>query len=146
MNKIVPFATSSSVNDSSMKRSESQDDAEQQKREQIPTIDDVPTLYRPLKNLLMIKPMPDIVKIGNIIIPNGTRIEMNEGHVLALGPECTAGIEIGDCVTWDGNTENSMEIDGVKFLLVAQVCCVMSIPKAELEKAAAARLAEETTQ
>lgn len=110
-------------------------DHEQKQREQIPTISEIPTAYRPLKNLLMVIPLPDIEKIGSIILPNRSTLTMNEGHVVALGPESKSGIEVGDCVVWDENTENKMEIDGVKFLLVADVCCILRIPKADLEKA-----------
>lgn len=125
---------------------ENQDDHEQLQREKIPTIEEVPTQYRPLKNLLMVVPLPDIEKVGQIFIPQRSTLTMNEGHVVAIGPECGKGIEVGDCVTWDENTENKMVIDGVKFLLVADVCCVMRIPKADLESAADARLAQETAQ
>lgn len=120
----------------------SQDDAEQVKREQIPTIDDVPTLYRPLKSLLMVIPLPDIKQVGHIIIPERANLTMNEGHVVAKGPECQLDIDIGDCVTWDGQTENQMSIDGVRFLLVAEACCIMKITKEDLEIAAQTRADE----
>lgn len=121
----------------------SQDHEDQIKRERIPTIADVPTLYRPRKNMLMIVPLPEMESFGGIFIPSGARLAMNEGHVVAVGPDVTPDIRVGDCVTWDENTENRMEIDGIKFLLISELVCVMSIPHEELEKAAQARAERE---
>lgn len=117
----------------------SQDHEDQLKREKIATIADVPTLYRPRKNMLMVIPLPEMEMFGGIYVPSGTRLAMNEGHVIAVGPDVTPDIRVGDCVTWDENTENRMEVDGIKFLLVSELVCVMSIPHEELEKAALER-------
>lgn len=120
----------------------SQDHEDQVKREKIPTIDSVPTMYRPRKNMLMVVPLPEMESFGGIIIPNGMRLAMNEGHVIAVGPDVPKDVRVGDCVTWDENTENRMEIDGIKFVLVSELVCVMSIPREELTKAAEERAAK----
>lgn len=117
----------------------SQDHEDQIKREKIPTIADVPTLYRPRKNMLMVVPLPEMEMFGGIIVPSGMRLAMNEGHVIAVGPDVQKDIQVGDCVTWDENTENRMEVDGIKFLLVSELVCIMSIPHEELKKAALER-------
>lgn len=108
---------------------------DQIKREKIPTIADVPTLYRPLKNMMIVIPLPEIDKVGNIIIPEKARVTMNEGHVVALGPQVKE-IEIGDCITWDETADNKMIIDGVEFALISEASCAMVIKKSSLEKSA----------
>lgn len=88
----------------------------------------------------MVVPLPEIEKRGGIIIPQVARKQLNEGHIIALGPLCQAKLEEGDCITWDEHAESLLDIDGVKFVLVneSQVC--MRIPKAELEAAYAAEI------
>lgn len=113
---------------------------DQQKRQRIPTIADVPSLYRPCLNLLMVVPLADIEKVGGIIIPDTARKQLNEGHIVAMGPLCGAKLEVGDCITWDEHSENRMNVDGFNFILVNESQVAMRIPKAELEAAYAAEI------
>lgn len=112
---------------------------DQIKRVKIPNRSDLKTDYHPRGNFVMILPLPDITQIGQILLPNRSTIRLNEGHVLEVGPMAQdAGLKPGDCVTWDLNTENRMDVDGVPFLLVADSCILMVIPRAELEALQAA--------
>lgn len=88
----------------------------------------------------MVKPLPDIEMVGGIIVPHTARVQLNEGHILAMGPLCQSKLEVGDCVTWDEHAENRMEADGVKFVLVNESQIAMRIPRAELEAAYAAEI------
>lgn len=117
-----------------------QDIEDQLNREKVPTLEDVPTLYRPTKNYLMIVPLPTIGKVGSIIIPDRVQVALNEGHIVAKGPRCTDEVGIGDCVTWDSSQEFRMEIDGVKFLVLSEGEVCMSIPFQSLIKSATDRL------
>lgn len=102
-------------------------------RKKIPSIDDVPTKYRPLHGLLMVIPLPAIDKIGQIVLPDRSQIILNEGHVVARGPSCTKQIEIGDCITWEKQTETRMSIDNVDFILVNEATVIMKIPSESLK-------------
>lgn len=111
--------------------------SDQEKREVIPTRESLPSMFHPCHNLLMCIPVPGITKIGTIILPDTATITLNEGHVVEKGPLCSEHIGIGDCVTWDVQSEYRLEVDGVKFILVKENCITMVIPRAELEAAAA---------
>jgi len=106
---------------------------DQKKREIIPTRDSLKTQYHPLSQLLMVVPIPGITKVGNIILPEKSTIQMNEGHIVEKGPKCTENVQVGDCVTWDQNSEYRLDVDGVKFVLVNESSCTMRIPLAELQ-------------
>lgn len=105
-------------------------DAEQ--REIVPTRADVPTKYHPSNDLMMIVPLPNVTKVGNIILPDKVQIVLNEGHVVEKGPKSGDQFEIGDCVTWDQQSEYRLDIDGVKFVLVRPNAIIMRIPVADL--------------
>lgn len=95
-------------------------------RENIPSIDDLDTLYRPFNSQIMVIPLKAITRRGRIIIPDQAQTIINEGHVVALGPllrndpnalYCEIGI--GDCVAWSQHTETRYETDGrAEFLLI----------------------------
>lgn len=118
---------------------DTQDLQDQLAREKIVTIADVPTLYRPLNTGLMVAPLPEISKIGSIIIPDRARLSMNEGIIVAKGDKVPDEFGIGDCITWDETQDNQMEIEGVKFILVGCNHVLMRIPKEALDKSRAAR-------
>lgn len=101
-------------------------------REKIPLRSDLPTAYHPLHDLLMVIPIPDIGQIGSIILPSKHTIQLNEGHVVEKGPRCGEQIGIGDCITWDSNSEYRMNVDGTPFILVRESCVTMNIPQREL--------------
>lgn len=117
---------------------------DQRKRERIPTVDDVPTQYRPTGRLLMVVPLPAVEKVGTIIIPDRHQEQMNEGHVVAKGKDCTSGIEEGDCVVWGQSQQFNMDVDDVKFVLVPEASCMMVIKKADLAESAAEREPKES--
>lgn len=106
--------------------------ADQLAREKVPSRADLPTKYHPLTNLLMVIPIPSLDKIGSLYLPEKSRIVMNEGHVIEKGPLCTESISVGDCITWDQNSEYRLDIDGVKFVLVKESSVTMHIHHDEL--------------
>lgn len=101
-------------------------------REKIPSRTDLPTAYHPLHDLLMVIPIPDINKVGSIILPDRATIVLNEGHVIEKGPRCGDQIGVGDCITWDSNSEYRMNVDGTPFILVRESCVTMYISRKEL--------------
>ena len=92
------------------------------------------TQYNPTGTLLMIQPFPDIdVTAGGIILPNQSRIQMNEGHILkvgshAKGPNSETLFNPGDKVCWDENSEYRLDVDGDKFVLVNAERVLLHIP------------------
>lgn len=101
---------------------------EQKAREAVPHRSDLPTLYQPCKQLLMVIPLPCIKNVGSIILPDRATITLNEGHIVQKGPLCSDQFTEGECVTWDAQSEYRMEIEGVKFILVAEPNIIMKIP------------------
>lgn len=114
-------------------------DAEQ--RERIPSRSDVPTLYRPVAGYLMVKRLDDISKVGSIVLPDTRTISLDEGHVIEKGPACTKEFALGDCVFWSSAADWSMNIDGIRFVLVPESAVLMRIPREVLETEAAKRKA-----
>lgn len=112
--------------------------ADQLEREQIPSLADIPTQYRPTRTLVMVKPLESIKQVGSIHLPQGSELIMNEGHVLAKGSLVSADIQIGDCVTWDNHSEHRMKIDDVRFVLVQEHAIIMKIPNTVLDPTRAA--------
>lgn len=102
-------------------------------RENIPSRADLPTDYEPERNFLMVVPLPTIKQIGSLILPESSQLTLNEGHIVAKGCETKERYEVGDCITWESNSEYRMEVDGVKFTLVADNCVIMRIPKCKLD-------------
>lgn len=127
---------------------EQSDLEDQLKREKIAKIEDVKTLYRPVRNIVMCIPLPDVKQVGSIIIPDRHPIPVNEGHIVAMGPDPDLHkyYGIGDCVTWGRNMETAMEIEGFKFVLIPEGGILMRISKEELEKKAAERIINEPQQ
>lgn len=105
---------------------------DQIKRETIPSRADIPTAFHPCHDLFMVVPVPDITKVGTIFLPDRASITLNEGHIVEKGPLCSERFDVGDCVTWDTNSEYRMEVDGVKFILVRESVINMRIPRKEL--------------
>lgn len=104
-------------------------------REKIPTRADVPTLYEPEKNMLMVVPLPEQGAVGDIVLPDRSRITYNEGHIVACGPAANPRFKIGDCVTWNTHSEYRMGIETAKFVLIADGEILMRIPKDKLVQA-----------
>jgi co-chaperonin GroES (HSP10) len=107
-------------------------DPDQIARENIPTRADVPTQYDPEQNLLMIKVLDSISQVGSILIPETARVQLCEGHIVAVGPAANKRFSEGDCVTWGKNAEYRMEVDGVKFVIVPDTAILMRIPREQL--------------
>lgn len=98
-------------------------------RLQIPKRSDVPTMYGPVGDYLMVVPLPDQnVTDGGLVLPDRHVVRYNEGHIVEMGPRCTLEFQIGDCVTWNQNTEYALSIENVKFILVREVNIFMRIP------------------
>lgn len=102
-------------------------------REVIPSIQDVPTLYRPVRDFVMVVPLPDQSKVGEIILPDRSHVVYNEGHVVALGPNCSPNIRIGDCIFWSQHSEYQMQIEKSKFVLLQENNVLMKISAQELQ-------------
>lgn len=85
---------------------------DQEKRENIPDPATFKSLARPARNLLLVKMLPEIKSINNIIIPENSsiRIQACEGHVLFRGPDAKH-YNTGDCVTFEKNLAIGIEID-----------------------------------
>lgn len=105
---------------------------DQEAREIVPSRSDLPTAYHPCHNFLMVVPLPTITTIGTIILPEQSEIRLNEGHIVEKGPLCTDNMNVGDCVTWDAQSEYRMRIDDVPFILVKESSITMFIPVKEL--------------
>ena len=108
-------------------------DPDQIAREKIPTRADVPTQYDPEQNLLMVKVLDSISQVGTILIPDTARVQLCEGHIVAVGPAANKRFSEGDCVTWGQNAEYRMEVDGVKFAIVPDTAVILRIPRERLE-------------
>lgn len=106
---------------------------DEQKRKEIPRRESIPTLYSPVGAYLMLVPLPDVDQVGHIIIPNAAQRPMNEGHLIEKGPMAPEEFEIGDCLTWDANSEMRMNIDGHKFVLVGPQNILMRVPWKKLD-------------
>lgn len=106
--------------------------ADQAARQVVPERKDVPTQYHPCQDLIMVIPLPTITKVGTIILPESSVINLNEGHIVEKGPRCSDQFEVGDCITWDTNSEYRMKVDGTPFILVRESVISMRIPLAEL--------------
>lgn len=99
-------------------------------REKIPTIEAVPTLYRPSHNFLMIVPLPEQDRSeGGLWLTEKSKIKYYEGHVVAKGPRCSDQYGIGDCVTYPQSAEYLLQVEDVKFVLVIEPEILMSISK-----------------
>lgn len=105
-----------------------------EKRVEIPSRADLKTQYHPMNDLMMIVPLPEIKTVGGIILPDRAQITLNEGHIVELGPKSGDQFGVGDCVTWDQQSEYRLDVDGVKFILVRPSAIIMRIPHAELVK------------
>lgn len=103
-------------------------------REKVPERGDVPTKYHPCQDLLMVVPLPTITKVGSIILPQSSVINLNEGHIIEKGPRCSDQFTVGDCITWDVNSEFRMKVDDVAFILVRESVISMKIPHSELNQ------------
>ncbi len=105
-----------------------------EKRLRIPKRSDLKTKYHPANDLMMVIPLPEIRSVGGIILPDRAQITLNEGHVVEMGPKAGDQFGIGDCITWDQQSEYRLDVDGVKFILVRPNAIIMGIPKKELEE------------
>ena len=92
------------------------------------------TLYNPTGTLIMVDPLPDIdVTAGGIILPNQSRIQMNEGIIRKVGSHAKGSqgetlFVPGDKVCWDENSEYRMDVNGDKFVLVNAERILLRIP------------------
>lgn len=108
---------------------------EDELRENIPSIEDVPTLYRPSHSFLMIVPLPEQDRTeGGIFLTEKSRQRYYEGHVVAKGPRCSDQYNLGDCVTYPQSAEYLLEVEKVKFTLVMESEVLMFISRAALEQ------------
>ena len=96
------------------------------------------TEYLPTGDFLIVDPLLDIdVTAGGIILPNQSRIQMNEGHVRKVGSHAKGSngetiFSPGDKVCWDENSEYRMDVDGDKFVLVNAGRILLKIPAIEV--------------
>lgn len=103
-------------------------------RAAVPVRSDLPTKYHPVKNYLMVIPLPDQGQSeGGLVLPDRSRITYNEGHIVEKGRLCSNQFNVGDCITWNQSGEYRLEIEGVKFVLLEEANVLLFIPKAELE-------------
>lgn len=115
---------------------------DQEKRENIPTRDQIPTAYKPLRNFVMVVPLPFPEKMGQIVLPdnNSFKADACEGHVVDKGPKVSDEVGIGDCVTFEKPMAVGMELeDGSKFLLLPETSLILRIPAEILKTQANAR-------
>lgn len=102
---------------------------EDKMRMEIAEISDVPTAYRPVQNMFMIAPLPGQGQSeGGIILPNGSRVEYTEGHIVAMGPTCIHKFNVGDCVCWAPHQASKLSIEDVEFVLLCETAVLMYIP------------------
>lgn len=77
--------------------------------------------YNPAKNYFLVKPEMESEKSeGGIIIPEQARHMLNEGEVLKCGPECGSDIVPGMFITWAGNSEYKLDIEGATVIAVQE--------------------------
>lgn len=108
---------------------------EDKMRMEIADIKDVPTAYRPVQNFLMIVSLPNQGKSdGGILLPNGSRVEYNEGHIVAKGPNCVLTFALGDCVTWAPHQASKLVIEDVEFIILSETQVLMYIPVTTLQE------------
>ena len=106
------------------------------------------TSYQPTGTFLMVDADPDITQVGGILLPNQSRIQMNEGTVRKVGTHAKGSegevlFVPGDRVCWDENSEYRMDIDGDKFVLVNAERILLKIPTSLASKiATVAKLSE----
>lgn len=113
---------------------------DQLKRESIPQHSDLGTDYEPLGNYLMVIPIPDPEKIGEIILPERAKIQQCEGHIVAVGEGVPTRYEVGDFVTWGMHHEIRMSTESEKtFCCVPYTAAILIIKKAKLVASAARR-------
>lgn len=106
-------------------------------RSRIPTIDDLPTLFRPANGWMMVKNLPTQGESeGGIILPEISKINYTEGHIVAVANDQLSshhGFNMGDCVTWSPSSAYEFATgDGVKFSLVKPQDVLMYIPREKL--------------
>lgn len=106
--------------------------SDDEKRNIIPKRSDLPTRYHPVGNNLMVIPLPDIERVGELVLPERARYVLNEGHIIEVGPSCREKWDVGDCVTWEVNSEYRFDIEGSKFVLISEGSVQMRIPVSEL--------------
>lgn len=118
-------------------------------RMQIPTRSQLTTKYNPVRNYLMVIPLPDQnMTTGGLHLPDRHTIEVLEGHVVEKGPLCSAEIEVGDCITWIKSTAVKCEWDETipheVILLVPESGVLMRIPNRVLTLVLKGELLSET--
>lgn len=121
---------------------ENPEPSDQEKRETIPSVKDLPTGYRPMRDLVMVKMLPNPERIGKVLLPENNSIVADacEGHVMAKGPRVSDQVQVGDCITFEKNYAVNMELDdGSKFTLLPEQAILLSWPVKDLADRSHAR-------
>lgn len=106
-------------------------------REKIPSINDLNTMYRPVGTFLMCIPLPAQESVGSILLPDAVqasrKMQMNEGHIVAMGEKADPEFKVGDCVTWGLHTEFKLQTEDCDpFVLVQGANIILRIPHEKL--------------
>lgn len=105
-------------------------------RDQIPSIEQVKTRYRPIQNDLLIIPLPEQSQTAaGIILPDRSKIVYDEGHIVAMGEQVKEPFSLGDCVTWNRTDANVFEDEGSAKLVLLNANNVLMKISVDLLKA-----------
>lgn len=88
--------------------------------------------YKPTKDWLILKPEEsEEVSAGGIFIPEQARQTLNEGEIIAKGPETSSEFSIGMRVVFTQHSEFKIKVEGEMLLLVQAenvILCKSTIP------------------
>lgn len=62
---------------------------------------------------------------GGIIIPQAFQAALNQGAVVAKGPDTSDGWNVGDVLLYQGHTEIKVTLDGEEFYLVDEANVIL---------------------
>lgn len=79
--------------------------------------------FKPTFNNLLVKPFEEADKIGRFYIPDSAKHPLNQGEILAIGPnvnneELDTAFLIGDIIVFNMHSESRVTVDGEMLFVI----------------------------